>query len=142
MYDEPQRWAELAKVCEIVRRHGGEAKTGKAGCHVHVGVANYDHTIENHRRLLDSFHEHEDTMYRLGHNPDRAEHRPLKWCAPNMAVTEGTGYTDFRAQHSNHEQAMNFEAARTGGAGDHVEFRMWDSSLDPGVIQTLSLIHI
>ncbi|MCA1702142.1 MAG: hypothetical protein LC808_02275 [Actinobacteria bacterium] len=38
--------------------------------------------------------------------------------------------------HGSHGLGMNFAAAHSGRASDHVEFRMWDSSLDPGVIQT------
>ncbi|WP_220448243.1 amidoligase family protein [Nonomuraea diastatica] len=51
MYDEPQTWRNFEKVCEIVRRHGGIA-TYNTGGHVHVSLHDYDHTVENHNRLL------------------------------------------------------------------------------------------
>ena len=138
MYDEPQRWAQLAQVCEIVRRHGGQATTGSTGGHVHIGVADYDHTVENHERLLATFHEHEDTMFRLAQNPDRRRHRGIGWCRPNMATAYGRRSRDvagFAASHTSHNIAMNFQATGSGGEGSHVEYRMWDSSLDPGTIQ-------
>ena len=52
---------------------------------MHVGVADYDHTVENHARLLSAFKEHEDTLYRLAQNPERRAHRGTQWCSPNMA---------------------------------------------------------
>ena len=136
MYDEPESWNQLARVCEIVRRHGGRA-TARTGGHVHVGVGDYDHTVENHTRLLASFKENEDTLYRLAQNPERRSHRGTSWCRPNMAPAGPyANPRSLAAMHSSHGLGMNFEAAHSGRASDHVEFRMWDSSLDPGVIQT------
>jgi hypothetical protein len=136
MYDEPESWHQLSRVCEIVRRHGGVA-TARTGGHVHVGVGDYDHTVENHARLLGSFKENEDTLYRLAQNPARRRHRGTSWCRPNMAPSGP--YANPRGlavAHSGHGLGLNFGAAYSGQASDHVEFRMWDSSLDPGVIQT------
>jgi hypothetical protein len=136
LYDEPESWSQLSRVCEIVRRHGGVA-TARTGGHVHVGVGDYDHTVDNHARLLGSFKENEDTLYRLSQNPERRSHRGTSWCRPNM-VPSGP-YANARnlaAVHSGHGVGLNFGAAHSGRASDHVEFRMWDSSLDPGVIQT------
>lgn len=135
LYDEPESWNQLSRVCEIVRRHGGRA-TARTGGHVHVGVGDYDHTVENHTRLLGAFKENEDTLYRLAQNPERRAHRGTSWCRPNMAPAGP--YVNPRglaAMHSGHGLGMNFGAAHSGQASDHVEFRMWDSSLDPGVIQ-------
>jgi hypothetical protein len=42
---------------------------------------------------------------------------------------------NFAATQTGHNYAMNFQATGSGGAGSHVEYRMWDSSLDPGTIQ-------
>jgi hypothetical protein len=137
MYDEPESWAQLSKVCDIVRRHGGRA-TRRTGGHVHVGVADYDHILENHRRLLRSYHEHEDTLFRLSQNPDRGAHRPIGWCQPNAELGSfrpAANVAAFAGQNG-HSRAMNFGGAASGSADSHVEFRMWDSTLDPAVIQT------
>ncbi len=42
--DEPRAWEQLAKVCEA-RRHRGRG-SAPAGGHVHVGVGDFDHTVE------------------------------------------------------------------------------------------------
>jgi hypothetical protein len=139
MYDEAESWAQLAKVCEVVRRHGGRA-THRTGSHVHVGVGDFDHTVEHHRRLLKSYREHEDTFFRLAQNPDRTAHRGLRWCSPNLDSEARFGppanLSAFAAHNNEHSAALNFEEVGTGSADSHVEYRMWDSTLDPAIIQT------
>lgn len=134
MHDTPETWANLSRVCEIVRRHGGVASASTGG-HVHVGLADYDHTVENHNRLLQTAAGYEDTLYRLAQNPDAASHRGTEYCAPNR--DPGAGYASIssvRASNSGHP-GLNFNYVQ-GTRTDHVEYRMWDGSLDPGVIQS------
>jgi hypothetical protein len=135
LHDEPATWRNLATVCDIVKRHGGRASV-RAGGHVHVAVDDYDHTVENHNRLLGLFAGHQDTLYRLAQNPGARRHRGMTWCQPNR--TPADGYTDLgtaRAWHSGHHLGLNLGSVH-GSRSDHVEYRMWDASLDPGVIQT------
>jgi hypothetical protein len=133
MYDEPETWQNLAKVCEIVRRHGGIATTHTGG-HVHVSLSDYDHTVENHNRLLQTAAGYQDTLYRLAQNPGARNQRAGAYCVPNQ--NPGRGYTSIgsaRAANTGH-QGLNFGSVQ-GTANDHAEFRMWDGSLKPGVIQ-------
>jgi len=135
LYDEPQSWRNLATVCDIVKRHGGRA-TVRTGGHVHVSAHNYDHTVANHSRLMSLFRGYQDTLYRLAQNPGASRHRGVSWCRPNNVPA--TGYRsidDARAYNSGHNWGMNLQSV-AGRASDHVEFRMWDGSLDPAVIQT------
>jgi hypothetical protein len=134
MHDDPASWQRLSQVCDIVRRHGGRA-TARTGGHVHVGVGDFDHTVENHNNLLGLAASHEDVLYRLAQNPGRRAHRGTAWCMPNAVPTQP--YRDLievRHRNSSHGTALNFQSV-AGQRTDHVEFRMWDSSLDPGVIQ-------
>lgn len=134
MYDTPETWNNLAQVCEIVRRHGGQA-TARTGGHVHVSAGDYDHTISNHHRLISMVAEHEDTMYRLAQNPAARAHRGLTWCSPNILPSEGyTSLRDVHVRNSSHDLGVNMQSLH-GRSSDHVEYRMWDGSLDPGVIQ-------
>ena len=133
MYDEPETWQNLAKVCEIVQRHGGIATT-RTGGHVHVGLGDYDHTVENHNRLLQTAAGYQDTLYRLAQNPGARNQRAGAYCVPNR--DPGRGYSSIgsaRASNQGH-QGVNFGSVQ-GTRADHVEFRMWDGSLRPGVIQ-------
>jgi hypothetical protein len=135
MYDEPATWANLAKVTEIVRRHGGTASR-RTGGHVHVGLHDYDHTVENHNRLMQTVAAYEDVLYRLSHNPERGEHRGTMWCRPNLVPTAGyEDVTRVARNNSGHGLGVNLQSV-SGRASDHAEFRMWDGSLEPAVIQT------
>jgi Putative amidoligase enzyme len=134
MHDTPETWRNLAAVCDIVRRHGGRA-TARTGGHVHVGLSDYDHTVENHNRLLATAAGYWDTLYRLAQNPSARRHRGVSWCRPNR--DPGRGYTSLpsvRQSNYGHNVGVNFQSV-AGTRADHVEFRMWDGSLNPGVIQ-------
>lgn len=135
LYDTPETWRDLGTVCDIIRRHGGTASV-RSGGHVHVSAHNYDHTVENHARLLGLVNTYEDTLYRLAANPARGRHRGLTWCRPNNSPAVGySSLATVRNHNYGHHLAVNLQAMQ-GRASDHVEFRMWDSSLDPAVIQS------
>jgi hypothetical protein len=136
LYDEPQTWQQLDKVCEIVRRHGGKA-SARTGSHVHVACGNYDHTPSNHNNLLQLFKQNEDVLYRLAQNPAKNQHRGTSYCAPNtLPAQDYTSVADVnRAARSQRYQGINFQAVN-GSEQDHVEFRLWDGTLDPAAIQS------
>jgi len=135
MYDTPEDWEKLQKVCEIVQRNGGKATT-RTGGHVHVACGNFDHTPKNHNNLLGLVKQHEDTLYRLSTNPERGTHRGTQWCRPNNVPANGYGSVNaVRSGNNSHGLGVNFQSVQ-GSASDHVEFRMYDGSLDPAVIQS------
>lgn len=134
MYDEPQTWDNLATVMRIVRENGGVATTG-TGAHVHVSTHNYDHTVENHNRLMSTFAENEDLIYRLSTNPERGTHRGPRWCRPNSVPSSGYRTVgDASGRNNSHGLGMNLQSVH-GRDSDHVEFRTFDGSLDPSVMQ-------
>jgi hypothetical protein len=135
LYDEPQAWQNLATACEIIERNGGRASFGTGG-HVHVGMHDFDHDVANHTRLMQTYAAHEDVLYRLAQNPasERNRHRGTRWCRPNPVPSQG--YTAISQIESYHGMAVNLSGARRGGQSAHGEFRLWDGSLNPSVIQT------
>ncbi|MER7690563.1 amidoligase family protein [Streptomyces sp. NPDC097610] len=135
LYDEPQSWQNLATACEIIERNGGRASFGTGG-HVHVGMHDYDHDVANHTRLMQTYAAHEDVLYRLAQNPasEGNQHRGTRWCRPNPVPSQG--YTAISQIESYHGMAVNLSGARRGGESAHGEFRLWDGSLNPSVIQT------
>ncbi|GHG22729.1 amidoligase family protein [Streptomyces filamentosus] len=135
LYDEPQTWQNLATACEIIERNGGRASFGTGG-HVHVGMHDFDHDVANHTRLMQMYKAHEDVLYRLAQNPasEGNQHRGTRWCSPNPVPSEG--YSSISDISSFHGQAVNLSGARRGGQSAHGEFRLWDGSLNPSVIQT------
>jgi hypothetical protein len=135
LYDEPQTWQQLEKVCEIVRRHGGKATT-RTGGHVHIACGNYDHTPRNHNNLLQLFKQNEDVVYRLAQNPEAGSHRGTNWCRPNnLPAQDYTTIQQVQQSNNSHHIGLNFQSVN-GSAEDHVEFRMWDGTIDPAAIQS------
>ncbi|MGV8847520.1 amidoligase family protein [Tessaracoccus sp.] len=135
MYDTPETWTNLAKVCEIVKANGGTA-TARTGSHVHVSTGTYDHTPENHTELVRMVNQHEDVLFRVSQNPERSTHRPTRWCGPNSEVPP-SGYTDIgtaRMRNCSHNFALNMQSVQ-GRTSDHAEFRHWDGTIDPAAIQ-------
>jgi hypothetical protein len=135
MYDEPEHWESLQKVCDIIRRHGGNATN--AGGHVHVGVGDWGSSPEAHNNLLREFQVSADPIYRAGSNAEAGNHRGMSWCSPNRDIPAG-GYESVqqvRNMNNSHGLGVNFESVQ-GRNNDHVEFRMWDQTLSPAAIQT------
>jgi hypothetical protein len=132
MYDEPETWENIEKVCEIVRRHGGVANM-KTGSHVHVGARSV--STETATELVRMTNQHEDVMYRISQNPDASKHRPMRWCGPNNDPPQG-GYSPHGVSSvgSGHRNGLNLAGVR-GGDTDHPEIRYWDGSLNAAVIQ-------
>jgi hypothetical protein len=138
MYDTPETWANLKTVCDILERNGARVDT-RVGAHVHVSTHNYDHTVENHNRLLGMFHEHEDDIYRLASNPERGTHRSAghsSYAEPNPRRATGYANVNQAASANWGYHALNFRSMMAGGTSDHIEFRVWDGSLKPEVIQS------
>ncbi|MFC5148979.1 amidoligase family protein [Streptomyces aureoversilis] len=136
LYDEPATWQNLATMCEIIERHGGHASF-RTGGHVHVGMHDYGVDVANHFRLMQTYKAYEDVLYRLAQNPGAPGnlHRGPDWCTPNRVPADG--YRDLYSVEASahHGQAVNLSGAR-GRQSDHGEFRIWDGSLNPSVIQT------
>jgi len=134
MYDEEDTWNNLDKVCSILRKHGAIAST-KSGSHVHVGVGDYDHRIENHNRFLASYASNEDLLYRMSSNPERGKHRGLHYCEPNdRPAAPYTTVGTVQRYQTGHHLALNMQSV-SGRSSDHAEFRTFDASLNPAVIQ-------
>ncbi|WP_460355639.1 ICP22 family protein [Actinoallomurus acanthiterrae] len=136
LFDEPETWQAIAKVCEIVTSHGGKVDFSTGG-HIHVSTHDYDHIVENHHSVMRMADSYMDTLFRLGQNPDAYQHRGVAYCQPNEQLT--TGYAsigEVTAGDDGHSLAVNMSGMHEGKQTDHIEFRMWDGSLDPAVIQT------
>lgn len=141
MFDEAQTWENIEKVCSILKS-AGAIPSNYAGAHVHVGVADYDHRVENHNRLLNSVIANEDLLYRLSCDPDRKVHRGLSYCSPNLNPSEPfQSINSMVLSNNSHRIALNLQGVNSRSWGindrerDNVEFRTFDSSLEPSVIQ-------
>lgn len=139
MFDEPETWTNLEKVCNTLTRHGAIVSTG-SGAHVHVGTGDYDHRVENHNRLLQAFAENTDLLYRLSTDPARGRHRGVGYCRPNtMPSSPYRTVQEANRGQFGHGLGLNLQSVQ-GRTSDHVEFRTFDATLNPAVIQTQAKI--
>jgi hypothetical protein len=147
MKDTPEHWEQLRVATEIITRNGGIA-TRRTGSHVHVSTGSYEQSTAKHAELLRTVNNNEDLMYRLASNPATGKHRGGQWCQPN-SDDEGDQFISAEIQaghdvlgyHESHGYALNFEGTSNSEyRKSHVEFRMWDGTLDPAVIQQQVMI--
>ncbi|MFI5284412.1 MAG: amidoligase family protein [Candidatus Dormibacterales bacterium] len=141
--DTPEAWAELERVCQILRDQGAHTTT-RTGGHVHVGAdsANLDHDVNRFRRVAEVCAWAEDLMYRLAAGSGRGgrQHRGAgngyRWCGPmgTGRFEEAQSLSDLAYRvGSSHGVGLNYgnllEQRRT------IEYRYFDSSLDPARLQ-------
>jgi hypothetical protein len=141
MYDEPETWSNLEKVCEVIKKHGG-IPTPNAGLHVHVGVGDYDHRIANHNRALQAYAVSEDILFRMGTNPERRVHRDDgTYCRPNDLASSPYINIASAKNSGDHYNALNLEHIK-GETRDHVEYRIFDGTINPAVIQAQAAMAV
>lgn len=135
MYDEPETWERLEKAITIIRQHGGRASV-KAGAHVHVGTKSYGNDPAPYTALARLQTQHEDVMYRLASDTGRGKHRNTSYASrlPDLPPAGFVSIGDLRQWQRRRATAINFTAV-SGEPDSHPEFRLFDSSLDPGTIQ-------
>ena len=140
LYDEPQTWHNIGRICSIAKELGGEA-TMRTGLHINVGGANFpseDPTA--HNSLLRLAAAYDDTLLRLAHNPRSGpRHRGRGYCGYAAVPVEGYRNVAVARSNSNHYQAFNLGHLPASGErhrnSSRVEARIWDSTLDLGRIQ-------
>ena len=134
--DSAPAWRQLREVCAAVADNGG---TGYgASAHVHVSAPEFGQDVRAGVRLLALMGEHEDDLHRMAHHPGGS--RDLaQWAAPNPPP-HAQGYIDVHdvQTHHGHYRAVNFTAVGEHEDlpdADHLEFRLFDASLQPGRVQ-------
>lgn len=135
MYDEKDTWDKLEQVIKILRDHHA-IPTKNAGSHVHVGTGFYGSSPVKYAELVQLMNQHEDVLYRLATDPSRGTHRGLEYSEPVKPINP----VGFKQIGSVRNQTDRYSALNLGSVKgvkkDHVEFRLFDSTLDPGTIQT------
>ena len=141
--DTPETWEQLERVCQILRANGART-TARTGGHVHVGAdsANMDHDVNRFRRVANVCAWAEDLMYRLAAGTGRGgrQHRGAgngyRWCGPmgSAQFENAQDLSDLAYRvGASHGVGLNY-----GNILDHrrtIEYRYFDSSLDPARLQ-------
>src|SRR5438105_4293548 len=143
MQATPETWEQLERVCQILRANGARTTT-RTGGHVHVGAdsANMDHDVNRFRRVANVCAWAEDLMYRLAAGTGRGgrQHRGAgngyRWCGPmgSAQFENAQDLSDLAYRvGASHGVGLNY-----GNILDHrrtIEYRYFDSSLDPARLQ-------
>lgn len=134
LYDNETSWKQVAKVCEIIKKHGGKVNT-ECGQHVHIGASRSRVARAN---VMGIVKEHQDALRRAGTNMDRKRHRNNHYSLPqddrNMQslsyVMHGNSDPFFAMEvWEERNRTVNLSNANT------VEFRDPDGTLDAAHIQ-------
>jgi hypothetical protein len=143
LQDTPETWAQLERACAILRENGARV-TARTGGHVHVGAdsAGLDHDVGRFRRVANACAWAEDLMYRLaaatgrGGRRHRGAGNGYRWCGPMGAgqFEEAQSLNELASRvGASHGFGLNYgnllESRRT------IEYRYFDSSLDPARLQ-------
>ena len=136
--DDAGAWRSLQTVLRIIREHGGEI-TPNAGGHIHVDLSQYGTDLKVHQTLLALFRAFQPELFHLAMNPEADKHRGTGQSSPfdaRTAAFDRPGFASLREHfaHLPRSAALNFRGVH-GTGEDHVEFRLFDGSLDEGVIQ-------
>lgn len=142
LYDEPETWDKLDIAVEILRRNGA-ISSKRAGAHVHVGTSMYAGDPKKYAELARLMTQHEDVLFRLAADPNRGTHRNSSYSSP-LSDVPTDGFADVSAARrwqGGRTRVLNYGAISdpaTGGdsGSDHPEFRIFDSSLHAGTMQT------
>jgi hypothetical protein len=135
--DTAEGWDELRRGLVVVRQHGGHVNMS-CGAHLNVGLrgAGFDSDLTPYSNLVGEWTRSADTVSRLATNPSERDHRRSSgntFTPPNRPAPNG-GYTslnDVRTANSRpHAVAMD-KATPTQGAGQRVEFRVFDGVNPP-----------
>ncbi|OPX87476.1 MAG: putative amidoligase enzyme [Pelotomaculum sp. PtaB.Bin104] len=143
--DNPETWRQLEKVCEIVRRNGGQVDM-RCGGHVHVGADPLDERTWRWMRLARLVSGFEDVIYRVAAGGESGgEHRGVRdnyhYSAP-MPVAVDRFFHNRRVDPNyliseispRRYYGLNLKNVGQGNKNT-VEFRHFNGSLDPKQIQ-------
>ena len=141
--DTPETWDQLERACAILRENGARV-TARTGGHVHVGAdsAGMDHDVSRFRRVANACAWAEDLLYRLaaasgrGGRRHRGAGNGYRWCGPmgSGQFEEAQSMSELASRvGASHGFGLNYgnllDSRRT------IEYRYFDSSLDPARLQ-------
>lgn len=141
--DTPETWRQLEQVCSILQANGARA-TARTGGHVHVGAdsAGMDHDVNRFRRVANACAWAEDLMYRLaaatgrGGRRHRGAGNAYRWCGPmgTSRFEEAQTLSELATRvGASHSMGLNYGNILDGRRT--IEYRYFDSSLDPARLQ-------
>lgn len=144
--DTPETWENIAKICEVAKRHGARINT-RCGGHVHVGINNLDHARQRWKRFFRSIAGSEEAIYRFSGGTEgiiRSGHHHYATPFANQARQAARSTHQFEDLNGLRSMLTPYGRDRyqginltnlVRGTRPTVEFRYFNGALDPGQIQ-------
>lgn len=138
--DTRETWATVNTALEILSEMNAQTST-RTGLHVHVSAHDYANSNEATRNLISTTRHYEDTLMRIATDPGRGKHRGNNYCGPNSEIENFMFSTANSYTQPSRDTIINLDHLR-GTPQDRIEWRLWDCTLDAGVIQTRTALSI
>lgn len=146
--DTPETWRNIEKICEVAKRHGARINY-QCGGHVHIGIEPLNTARQRWKRFFKSIGGFEDVIYRLsGGSLGRIRSNYSSYATPfsdrarvtaesRIRLNDRTDINNLtrRASGQNRYHGINLTNIYQENKPKTVEFRYFNGSLDPSVIQ-------
>lgn len=146
--DTPETWRAIEKICEVAKRHGARINH-QCGGHVHIGIEPLNTARQRWKRFFKSIGGFEDVIYRLsGGSLGRIRSNYSTYARPFSERAQITANSRIRlndrndidnltrrASQSSRYYGINLTNIYQANKPKTVEFRYFNGSLDPSVIQ-------
>lgn len=135
--DRPDVWADLSAACTAIRVDAGEQQGG-GGSHVHVDATGYGANPVAAAQLIRLSRRYTDELHQLAAVPDSQRDRDYGSYPHQVAPVRADEAWLSRLRAARH-RTINFghvqTATDTAPGQSRLEFRLWDSSAQPGRVQ-------
>lgn len=136
LYDTPESWEQVRRVCEIVRENGGTINT-HTGNHVHIGAQGI--TNAQRRGIFAAVVANQDVIRRIATDPGRRSHRNNAGGNFYTSPFNDQDIQNLYQMRQDQQYSYSVGQGRSRMANftneNTIEFRDPDGSLDPAHIQ-------
>ncbi|MEN8905414.1 MAG: amidoligase family protein [Clostridiales bacterium] len=147
--DNPETWQNIQKVCEVAKMHGARVNSRAVGGHVHISADPLDTAKHRWNRFFKSTGSFEDVIYRVSGGERGIVRSNVNHYATSFSQTADRMLrTNFSLNNSGDLMNLTFDASRSDrykminltnihdiNKPNTLEFRSFNSSLDPKILQ-------
>jgi hypothetical protein len=147
--DTPETWRNLEKICEVAKRHGAELDF-RCGGHIHIDSSPLDTARYRWKRLFHSTGAFENVLYRVSGGDSGMVRSNVNTYASsfidnstrmlrnNFRLNDSDDLANLtmRASRNDRYKLINLTNIHSINKPNTVEFRSFNSSLDPKILQT------
>lgn len=144
-----ETWKSLETVIKLIKRFGGHAISEDSGLHVHVDADPLGDDLAAWHRFLRLVTSYAPELFLVARNPERGRHRGYKHCELAEPLRDDVPDSLFSLlmPFASKSPFINTYYVRPSSGTGHIEFKLWDATLDAAVIQmqikiSVALVHV